>query len=201
VDRQIVDRRTVLSRNRFQDDDEAGENVPPRAYRENHFPPLGTELTVNEDDPFLALAGNDSSSLQAIYSPVVKHWLPRVEAWASLGATPPDADALLKLKPGTMQKLMKIFPELHRAWGYGFQVSKQQLLDSAFRRALNGDSKLTTFLLSSVYGVREKKETEINSNITVHSQIGSSGEIGKKITFDDINEAVDCDYQLLEEKK
>lgn len=180
-------------------DDTENEHEVPRAYRSNHFPNLSIEFSPNTDDPLLALAGEGELCLRAQYSHCIRHWLPRIEAWASLGAVPGDADALLKLKPGTMQRLMKEFPELHQAWNYGFQVSKQQLLDSAFRRALKGDSKLTTYLLSAVYGVREKKETEITSNITVHAQIGANGEIGKKITYDDINEAIDVD--LLPEAK
>jgi hypothetical protein len=174
------------------DDQESEER--PRAYRSNDFPKLESRYVPDQADPLLVLAGDDAGSLRCIYEPYIQHWLPRVEAWASLGAQPAEVDALLGLKNGTMNKLMRIFPPLYSAWAYGFQIAKQQLLDSAFRRALKGDAKLTTFMLSAVYGVREKKEVDISQNITVTAEIGVNGEIGKKISVDDIQQAIDAEY-------
>ena len=178
-------------------DDNTKNANDPIAYARNHFPKLDERYIPDQYDPFLALAGDDVTSLRVTYGPCIQHWLPRVEAWASLGAQPAEVDALLGLKTGTMNKLMRIFPPLFDAWRYGFQIAKQQLLDSAFRRALNGDSKLTTFMLSAVYGVREKRELDITNNITVTAEIGPNGEIGKKISIDDISSAIDAEYITL----
>lgn len=176
------------------DNDSPAPERELRAYRTNHFPRLSGEFQPDQDDPLMVLAGDDADSLRVVYEPYVVHWVPRIEAWAALGAQPQEVDALLSLKPGTMAKLMKIFPKIYEAWAYGYHVAKQELLDSAYRRALNGNTKLTTFLLSAIYGVREKKETEITNNITVTAEIGANGEIGKKITTDDINQAIDAEF-------
>jgi hypothetical protein len=171
------------------------------SYRNNTFPALLPEERLDQDDPLIMLAGDDADSIKVIYQPYVEKWVPRVEAWAALGAQPQEVDALLSLKPGTMVKVMKLFPALYNAWAYGFQVAKQQLLDSAFRRALDGDVKLTQFMLQNVYGVKEKKEIDINQNITIVAEIGANGEVGKRIMVEDIRGAIDAEVVMQGEDK
>lgn len=154
----------------------------------------------DKDDPFLVLAGEDKNSMRTMFNEYVPHWLPRIEAWAAAGLAPQEMDSLLSLSPGTIKKISKSFPEIHAAISTGYAVSKHKLLRSAYQRAIKGDTKLTTFLLSALYGVSERKEVDISNNITITALVGENGEIGKTITTEDIREAsMDAEFELLPE--
>jgi hypothetical protein len=123
----------------------------------------------------------------------VESYLPQIEKWAASGVPLERMDALLGVKMGTLRSLAKTCTELFEAWERGHMKARVELTNSAYKRALAGDTKLTTFLLSAVFGVSERTQVDMTGDITVTVEIGQSGEIGKKVTASEISRIIDVE--------